>query len=102
MGLTKAMAKEWGRYNVNVNCVAFGVIETRLTAVSDGTASIDIEGREIKVGINAQLLETMSAMIPLGRAGTPEEAAGSVVMLTYPEADYVSGQLVLTAGGFEG
>ncbi len=102
VGMTKTLAKEWGRYNVNVNCVAFGVIETRLTAVSDGTASIDIEGREIKVGINAQLLQTMSAMIPLGRAGTPEEAAGSVVMLTYPEADYVSGQLVLTAGGFEG
>lgn len=103
VGMTKTLAKEWGRYNVNVNCVAFGFIETRLTAVSaDGNATIDIEGREIKVGVNPQLLEMMKHTIPLGRPGTPEEAAGSVVMLTYPESDYVSGQLIITGGGFEG
>jgi 3-oxoacyl-[acyl-carrier protein] reductase len=47
-------------------------------------------------------MEAARQMIPLGREGTPEEAAGSVVMLTYPEADYVSGQVIMTGGGFEG
>ena len=103
VGLTKTLAKEWGRYNVNVNCVAFGFITTRLTeATADQASTIDVEGRTIKVGVNPQLLEQANAMIPLGRPGTPEEAAGSVVMLTYPEADYVSGQLILTAGGLQG
>jgi NAD(P)-dependent dehydrogenase (short-subunit alcohol dehydrogenase family) len=99
----RAIAKEWGRYNVNVNCVAFGFIQTRLTeATADGDAYIDVEGRQIKVGVNPQLLEMLNRAIPLGRAGTPDEAAGSVVMFTYPEADYVSGQVIVTGGGFEG
>jgi 3-oxoacyl-[acyl-carrier protein] reductase len=103
IGMTRTLAKEWGRYNVNVNAVAFGFIETRLTEVAaDGDATIDIEGREIKVGVNPHLLTAMKAMIPLGRPGTPDEAAGSVVMLTYPEADYVSGQIMVTGGGYEG
>jgi 3-oxoacyl-[acyl-carrier protein] reductase len=103
IGLTRTLAKEWGRYNVSVNAVAFGFIETRLTEVAaDGDATIDIEGREIKVGVNPHLLAALKAMIPLGRPGTPDEAAGSVVMLTYPEADYVSGQILVTGGGFEG
>ena len=102
IGLTRTLAKEWGRYKVNVNAVAFGFIETRLTAASaDGNATIDIEGRQIRVGVNPALLEMATQMIPLGRPGTPEEAAGSVVMLTYPEADYVSGQIIVTGGGFE-
>jgi len=101
--MTRTLAKEWGRYNVNVNAVAFGFIETRLTeAAAGGDASIDIEGRQIKVGVNPQVLEAMKAMIPLGRPGTPDEAAGSVVMLTYPESDYISGQIMVTGGGYEG
>lgn len=103
VGMTKTLAKEWGRYKVNVNAVAFGLIETRLTEVTAGDgATIDINGRQIRVGMNPQVLEFMNNAIPLGRPGTPEEAAGSVVMLTYPESDYVSGQLIVTAGGFEG
>ncbi|MEU4811813.1 SDR family oxidoreductase [Nocardia fluminea] len=103
IGMTRTLAKEWGRYNVNVNAVAFGFIETRLTEVAaNSDATIDIEGREIKVGVNPQLLNAMKAMIPLGRPGTPDEAAGSVVMLTYPESDYVSGQIMVTGGGYEG
>jgi 3-oxoacyl-[acyl-carrier protein] reductase len=102
VGLTRTLAKEWGRYKVNVNAVAFGFIETRLTAASaDGSATIDVEGRQIKVGVNPALLEMARRTIPLGRPGTPDEAAGSVVMLTYPEADYVSGQVLVTGGGFE-
>jgi 3-oxoacyl-[acyl-carrier protein] reductase len=102
IGMTRTLAKEWGRYNVNVNAVAFGFIETRLTSTAaGGNSTIDIEGRQIKVGVNPDLLGMMTALIPLGRPGTPDEAAGSVVMLTYPEADYVSGQIMVTGGGFE-
>lgn len=103
IGMTRTLAKEWGRYNVNVNAVAFGFIETRLTEVAaNGDATIDIEGREIKVGVNPQLLETLKSTIPLGRPGTPDEAAGSVVLFTYPESDYISGQITVTGGGYEG
>ncbi|MEV4124500.1 SDR family oxidoreductase [Nocardia sp. NPDC049707] len=103
IGMTRTLAKEWGRYNVNVNAVAFGLIETRLTAATaDGDATVDIEGRPIRVGVNPQVLAAVKAMIPLGRAGTPTEAAGAVAMLTYPESDYVSGQIMVAGGGFEG
>lgn len=103
VGMTKTLAKEWGRYTVNVNCVAFGFIETRLTAAAaDASSTIEVEGREIKVGVNPHLMEMLKTAIPLGRPGTPEEAAGSVVMFTYPESDYVSGQLLIAGGGFEG
>ena len=103
IGLTKTLAKEWGRYHVNVNCVAFGFILTRLTEATAGDeATINVEGRNIKVGVNPEVMKHITAAIPLGRPGTPEEAAGSVVLLTYPEADYISGQLLVTGGGFEG
>jgi 3-oxoacyl-[acyl-carrier protein] reductase len=99
-GLTRALSKEWGRLSVNVNAVAFGLISTRLTQVTDSGATIDVEGREIKVGVNPQLLAAMEAQIPLGRAGTAEEAAGAVYLLCTPESDYITGQTVLCAGGF--
>ncbi|MEV5412260.1 SDR family NAD(P)-dependent oxidoreductase [Thermopolyspora sp. NPDC052614] len=99
VGLTKTLAHEWGRYNVNVNCVAFGFIETRLTAPLGG--SITVEGRDIKVGVRPEAVEAMKMLIPLGRPGTPGEAAGAVVILTYPESDYISGQVVTAAGGYE-
>ncbi|HEY9414159.1 MAG TPA: SDR family oxidoreductase [Pseudonocardia sp.] len=102
IGLTKAMAKEWGRYNVTVNAVAFGMIRTRLTEVpAGGDGKIDIQGRQIAVGVNPDLLKQMEAGIPLGRGGTTEEAAGSVFMLCIPESNYVSGQLLICGGGFE-
>ncbi|OGA62246.1 MAG: 3-oxoacyl-ACP reductase [Betaproteobacteria bacterium RIFCSPLOWO2_12_FULL_65_14] len=100
IGLTLALAKEWGRYKVNVNCVAFGMIKTRLTEASaGGDASIDIEGRKIKVGVNPELLKMMERSIPLGRGGTPEEAAGSVYLLCTPESNYISGQTLVCGGG---
>ena len=100
-GLTKALAKEWGRYNVTVNTVAFGLIKTRLTEVAaGGEGTIDVQGREIKVGVNPQLLGAMEAMIPLGRAGTPADAAGAVYLFCIPESDYVSAQTVICGGGF--
>lgn len=101
-GLTKALAKEWGRYKVCVNSVAFGLIKTRLTEAVAGegnTATIDIAGNEIKVGVNPQLMKNIEAMIPMGRGGTPVEAAGSVYIMCIPESNYVSGQVLVVGGG---
>ncbi|MGD1173793.1 SDR family NAD(P)-dependent oxidoreductase [Mycobacterium seoulense] len=99
LGLTKALAKEWGRYNVTVNAVAFGFIKTRLTEVSAGGGKITVQGKEIQVGVNPDLLAAMEQLIPLGRAGTPAEAAGAVYLLCSPESDYVSAQTLVCGGG---
>lgn len=99
-GMTRALAKEWGRYKVNVNAVAFGLIMTRLTEAAAGEgASIDIEGRAIKVGVNPQVLKNAEALIPLGRGGSPAEAAGAVYLLCIPESNYVSAQTLVVGGG---
>lgn len=99
-GLSKTLAKEWGRYNVTVNTVAFGFITTRLTEASaDGNSTIDIAGRELKVGVNPDLIAAMEQMIPLGRTGLPAEAAGAVYLLCAPESDYISGQTLICGGG---
>jgi 3-oxoacyl-[acyl-carrier protein] reductase len=101
IGMTRTLAKEWGRYNVTVNCVAFGLINTRMTAAAgSGEASARIGEREIKLGIPPEFLDFMNRMIPLGRGGTPEEAAGAVYLFCIPESDYISGQVVLASGGF--
>ena len=101
VGMTKTMAKEWGRYQVNVNCVAFGLIQTRMTQpVGSGAAVAKIGEREVKMGIQPEFIEFMNKMIPLGRGGTPEEAAGAVYLMCIPESDYISGELVLASGGF--
>ncbi|MBV1896386.1 MAG: SDR family oxidoreductase [Rhodobacteraceae bacterium] len=101
IGLTKAMAKEWGRYKVNVNAVAFGPIRTRLTeAPADGVGKIEVEGKEIRVGINPDLLTQMETTIPLGRVGTPQEAAGAVYLFCQPESNFITGQVVICGGGF--
>ncbi len=100
VGMTRTLCKEWGRYKVNVNCVAFGLIRTRLTqAIETEQKTIDVAGREIKVGIQPQLLSTLEKMVPLGRAGTPEEAADAVYLFCAPESNYVSGQVLVCGGG---
>ncbi len=101
IGLTKALAKEWGRYNVNVNAVAFGYIQTRMTQpVGSVEAVAHIGNREVKMGVQPEMLEFMRKMIPLGRGGTPEEAAGAVFLFCIPESDYISGEVLLASGGF--
>lgn len=102
MGLTQTLAKEWGRLNVTVNCVAFGLIHTRLTDSEAGASSARIEGRDIRLGVNPALLAMMEKTIPLGRGGTPEEAAGAVYLLCTPESDYISGQTLMCTGGLTG
>ena len=100
VGMTKTLCKEWGRYKVNVNCVAFGFIKTRLTQPLTGAgATIDVEGRTIAVGLQPALIDAAESFIPLGRAGTPEEAANGVYLFCIPESDYISGQVVIVGGG---
>ncbi|MCS6954245.1 MAG: SDR family oxidoreductase [Bryobacterales bacterium] len=98
IGLTKTLAKEWGRYNVNVNGVAFGIIETRLTQPL-GEETVEVRGRRIPVGVRAEALATLRAMCPLGRFGTPEEAAGPVLFFCSPLSDYVTGEVLVCSGG---
>ena len=101
VGMAKTMAKEWGRYNVNVNAVGFGLIKTRLTDADAEKAesTIDIQGNTIKVGVNSAVFESAKTMIPLGRPGTPEEAAGAIYMFCIPESNYVTGQILMCHGG---
>ncbi len=103
VGLTKTLAKEWGQFKVNVNAVAFGYIETRLTASKDEANTIEIGGERVQLGIPDQLRGMASMLIPLGRPGTPEEAAGGVFFLCSPWSNYVHGQtLNITGGQFTG
>jgi 3-oxoacyl-[acyl-carrier protein] reductase len=100
IGLTRTMAKEWGRYNVNVNAVGFGLIETRLTQpLSGAQASIDVQGRQIAVGVQPKVLEAVKSACPLGRTGTVEEAAGAVLFFCSPLSDYVTGEVLICGGG---
>ncbi len=100
VGMTKTLAKEWGRYNVNVNAVGFGIIETRLTQpLAGGEAAIDIQGRQIPVGVQPKFLETLKSACPLGRTGTVEEAAGAVLFFCSPLSDYVTGEVLICGGG---
>ena len=100
IGLTKTMAKEWGRYNVTVNAVGFGIIETRLTQPLAGEASsIDVQGHKIAVGVQPKVLEWVKTACPLGRMGTPEEAANAVLFFCSPLSDYVSGEVLICGGG---
>jgi 3-oxoacyl-[acyl-carrier protein] reductase len=98
-GLTKVMCKEWGRYNVNVNSVGFGFIETRLVQPLSENATIDMKGHKIKVGIQQASRDAVATHCPLGRAGTPEEAAGAVLFFCSPLSDYVSGETLIVSGG---
>jgi len=99
LGLTRTMAKEWGRYNVTVNAVGFGLIETRLTQPLGPGAKINVKGRDIAVGVPQAVHDSAAASIPLGRPGTPEEAAGPVLFFCSPLSDYVTGETVIASGG---
>jgi 3-oxoacyl-[acyl-carrier protein] reductase len=98
VGMTNTLAKEWGRYKVNVNCVAFGFIRTRMTQPL--TTETDASGATWKVGVQPALIEQLEQQaIPLGRLGTPEEAADGVYLFCSPESNYISGQTIVVGGG---
>lgn len=101
IGLTRTMAKEWGRYNVNVNAVGFGLIETRLVQpLGSAEASMEMHGHQIRLGVQPAMLEAVKTACPLGRLGTPEEAASAVLFFCSPLSDYVTGEVLICGGGF--
>src|SRR5919202_2180332 len=99
VGLTKTLAKEWGQFKVNCNAVAFGWIETRLTASKDESNTMQIDGETVQLGIPDQMRGMKGMLIPLGRGGTPEEAAGGVFFLCSPWSNFVHGQVLNVTGG---
>jgi 3-oxoacyl-[acyl-carrier protein] reductase len=104
IGMTKTLAKEWGRYNVNVNCVAYGAIETRLVQLKKKgeEAFIERNGQKIPIGVPEEGREKWKTIIPLGRAGTADEAARVILFFASPLSDYVSGQTLICGGGYGG
>ncbi|MBT4088584.1 MAG: SDR family oxidoreductase [Deltaproteobacteria bacterium] len=100
IGITKTLAKEWGRYNVTVNCITFGYIQTRLTqTLDDGPKTIDIKGRNHNVGLEPDFMDLPTSFTSLGRSGTPEEAAGAAYLFCIPESNYITGQVLTCSGG---
>ena len=98
-GLTRSLAKEWGPLAVNVNCVAFGYIETRLTQEISGETVVTIDGAARRVGLTRPMIEALKERMALGRAGLPDEAAGGIMLFCIPESDYVTGQILEVSGG---
>lgn len=99
IGLTKTLSKEWGQFNIQVNAVAFGFIETRLTQADDAGDFTEREGKKIKLGIPDTMRQLAFMMIPAGRAGTPGEAAGPLLFFASELSNYVSGQVLEVTGG---
>ena len=99
VGLTKTLAKEWGQFKVNVNAVAFGFVDTRLTQAKVDENTMEVDGEKVQLGIPEQMRAMASAIIPLGRPASPEEAAGPVLFLASPQANYVHGQILNVTGG---
>ncbi len=99
VGLTKTLAKEWGQFKVNVNAVAFGFVETRLTAAKESGNVMTKDGEEIQLGIPEQMRQMAAMIIPIGRPASPEEAAGPVFFLCSPWSNYVHGQVLNVTGG---
>jgi 3-oxoacyl-[acyl-carrier protein] reductase len=103
VGVTKTLAKEWGQFKINVNAVAFGFVETRLTAAKEaGEEMTTPSGEKVELGIPEQMRAMASAIIPLGRPATPAEASGPVLFLASPLANYVHGQVLNITGGMFG
>ncbi len=100
VGLTRTLAKEWGRYNVTVNAVAFGHIATRLTQEYDAEPPrIDVAGRSHRVGLSHDQIAQQVALTPLHRAGTPEDAANAIFLFCQSESDFVTGEILVASGG---
>jgi len=99
LGLTKTIAKEWGAFGIRCNAVVFGFIETRMTAPKESGRTITVGEQDVAIGIPQHLRQIIPQMIPLGRAGTPEEAAAGIFFLASPLAAYVTGHVLEVTGG---
>lgn len=99
VGLTKTVAKEWGRFGVRCNAVAFGFIETRMTAAKEEGESIEVGGTAITQGIPDAMRGRAFTANPLGRPGRAEEAAAGILMMASPLASYITGHTLEVTGG---
>jgi len=99
IGITKTVAAEWGRFNINCNAVALGMIETRLTQPKEQAKPVQIGEREVTLGVPQMMLQAVSMLVPMGRPGKPEEAAGAILFLASPLANYVNGHILVVDGG---
>jgi 3-oxoacyl-[acyl-carrier protein] reductase len=99
VGLTKTIAKEWGQFGIRCNAVAFGFIETRLTQSKEAGASVKVGDKDVALGVPEQVRQMATMLIPMGRIGTPEEAAGGLLLLATPYAAYISGHTLEVTGG---
>lgn len=102
VGLTKTVAKEWGGLKVNVNAVAFGYVDTRMTAPREEAEVFDADGEQVKLGVPAQMLEMALPQVPIGRKASPAEAAAPIVFLCSPGSNYIMGQVLTVGGGLVG
>jgi 3-oxoacyl-[acyl-carrier protein] reductase len=100
IGLTRTVAKEWSRIGVTVNAVSFGIIDTRMTQIGKGKTTIKVGDREIRAGMSETLQAGIASSVPMGRAGTREEAAGAIYLLCLEEASYITGAVLDCTGGF--
>lgn len=91
-GLTRTLAIELGPFGINVNCVAPGFIETRMTAGTAARIGVDFEEMKRRAAEN----------IPVRRVGQPEDVANVIAFLCSDEAAFVSGQTIYVAGGPRG
>jgi 3-oxoacyl-[acyl-carrier protein] reductase len=102
IGLTKSLAKEWGRFKINVNAVAFGFVDTRLTHPQTAESRMRLGDNQVQLGIPESVRAGAPALIPLGRPATPEEAASVILFLCSPWSNYVHGQVITASGGYLG
>jgi 3-oxoacyl-[acyl-carrier protein] reductase len=101
IGITRALAKEWGPLRINVNAAAFGFIDTRLTAPVGTVGEVQAGSQKIQLGIPEQARTMAEAFISLGRRATPDEAARGIYFLCSPLSDYVHGQVLGVSGGLQ-
>jgi 3-oxoacyl-[acyl-carrier protein] reductase len=103
IGMTRTLAKEWGRFNVTVNAVAFGAVDTRLTAPYDDTPHIvEVKGHPTRTGLTREQIRHSEAGSPLGRIGQVEDAANSIYLFCIPESDWITGEVINASGGVRG